>query len=148
MVPKSGFFMEKIILTKGKQTILDGADFAKCVKHKWHFTTTGYACRTVSKNGKQSNIYMHREIMNAKPGQIIDHIDRNKLNNQKSNLRFCTTTINNLNRPAQKNNKLGLKNIYWDKSEQKYRVQKTKEHRRMFLGLFSNLQDAIYASYV
>lgn len=47
---------------------------------------------------KHENIYIHRLIMGAKKGDIIDHKDRDVFNNQKANLRFCTHTQNCQNR--------------------------------------------------
>jgi len=68
-------------------TIIDEEDYDKVIEHKWHLTENGYV---ESKIGK-----LHRFIMNAKTGdQFIDHINGNKLDNRKINLRFVSQSQN------------------------------------------------------
>lgn len=71
----------------------------------------------------------------------VDHIDCDKLNNCVDNLRWVTMKENGMNRGAQSNNKLGEKNIRWDKDRQKYRV----EIRKKTIGRYSTLEEAIEA---
>lgn len=88
--------MKEIILTKNKVTIVDDDDFDWLNQWKWHFNT-GYASRSISRDNKRFGIQMHRLIMSAKIGQNIDHIDRNKLNNSRKNLRFASDIENACN---------------------------------------------------
>jgi len=92
--------MKIIKLTKEKFTLLDDEDFDEINKFKWQATKTGYATR----NTKGKTIRIHRLVMNAPKGMMVDHIDHNTLNNQKSNLRICTHTQNQQN---QKNRQHG-----------------------------------------
>jgi hypothetical protein len=79
----------KYIETKqGVQIKVDAEDFARLNDGPWHLAS-GYACR---KNGKA--VYMHRRIMGAQKGQYIDHINGDKLDNRRSNLRFCNQSQN------------------------------------------------------
>ena len=87
----------KLILRNKKQEIsgvvlIDKSKISKLIKYKWRFKT-GYAVSQC--NGK--TILMHRLIMNF-PDKEIDHIDRNKLNNLRSNLRAVTSKENMNNR--------------------------------------------------
>lgn len=77
--------------------LIDPEDFEKISTHKWKINKGGYVCRTINKNGL---LYLHRFIMDASKGQEIDHIDGNKLDNRKSNLRFCTKSQNSYNRKS------------------------------------------------
>lgn len=87
--------MRKILVGDNKYALCDDEDYDILIKYKWRMW--GHYPRTdIGRDFKT----MHRLIMNAKKGQIIDHIDRNKLNNQKSNLRFCTRSENSKNRKA------------------------------------------------
>lgn len=97
--------MKEIKLTKGKVALVDDDDFEHLSQFKWHTQQNGYACRVVKINGKRKGIVMHRVIMNTPDGMETDHIDHNKLNNQKSNLRVCDRLQNLRNRRKHRNSK-------------------------------------------
>lgn len=95
--------MKQIPLTQGQVALVDDDDFEYLNQHKWYAHKRHgiyYAIRNVYlENGKRSAIKMHRFIMNMQPSDktMIDHIDRNGLNNQKHNLRKCTNQENRRN---------------------------------------------------
>jgi hypothetical protein len=91
--------MKKIELTHGKVALVDDADFDLLNKHKWFYHHHGYAMR---RNGKKM-CFMHRVIMDTPKGMYTDHIDHDKLNNQRCNLRICTLSENNRNAKKKKN---------------------------------------------
>jgi hypothetical protein len=86
-----------IALTRGKFAIVDAEDYDRLAKHKW---TAYYTCGKWYAGGNDHGkcILMHREIMKAPKGKVVDHIDGNGLNNCKSNLRLCTYSQNNIYR--------------------------------------------------
>ena len=69
----------------------------------------------------------------------IDNINGDKGDNRLFNLRECTRSTNMLNTPAQSNNKLGIKSVYWNKGAKKYEVNV----RGKYLGLFSTVKQAV-----
>lgn len=73
------------------------------------------------------------------PNGIVDHIDRDKINNRWSNLRIATYAINNKNRGLQKNNTSGATGVCWHKGQQKWRAYIGRKH----LGSFENKDEAI-----
>jgi len=106
--------MAEIPLTQGKLTLVNDEDFGWLSKYKWnaaHRNHTWYAARTNGAAGKRRLILMHREILGLKPGdgKITDHINRNGLDNRRSNLRICTQAQNLTNRKIV--NKHGLRGV-------------------------------------
>jgi len=73
--------MKRIKLTQEKVALVDDADFEFLNQWKWFYHQTGYA--------KSCHRYMHRLINKTPKGFHTDHINRNKLDNRKSNLRYC-----------------------------------------------------------
>lgn len=109
----------RIQLTKGYEAIVDDEDFAVLSQHRWQAkvvrqtpTSDPHVCAVRSTGGGKKPkrmIYMHREIMGAKARQIVDHINRNPLDNRRDNLRFCTSSGNASNRVYQ--NKHGYRGV-------------------------------------
>lgn len=97
--------------------------------------------------------FIHRRIMGAilgrelEAGEIVDHIDRNGLNNTRSNLRLATQTQNLANAKVRKHNKLGVKGVFWDKWKNKYKAKITVNKKVIQLGRFNTVEEA-HAAYV
>lgn len=61
----------------------------------WHRTYFGYARRIGPRDGGEgARIWLHREILQPPDGMQVDHIDGNRLNNRRSNLRLATVAQN------------------------------------------------------
>lgn len=131
----------RVYLTKGEFAVVDSEDFEYLNRWKWHFSAKGYACR---KPGKQT-IFMHRLINQTPDGLQTDHINHNKLDNRKENLRSVTNQENHFNRPVDSNNTSGYKGVSWDKSRSKWVASITKDDRNIHLGRFGNILDAVRA---
>ena len=89
--------------------------------------------------GKGEYTYLHRLIVNAQKGDIVDHIDRNRQNNTRENLRIVTRATNNYNREVK--NKLG-RGIYFDKFGNRFRACISHENKTLKLGSFKTLIQA------
>jgi len=99
-----------IPLTQNRVALVDRADLIWLSHFKWHAKKIGdkfYACRT--QNGR--TILMHREIMQAPKGTIVDHKKDHTLNNRRRNLRICTQAQNRYN-SRSRGNKSGLLGVY------------------------------------
>lgn len=97
---------KEIILTQGQVTIVDNDTYNDLSKWKWqamkHHTGSYYVARTC-RIGKQKKVSMHRYLMGTdNPEILVDHKDRNGLNNQKNNLRICTPAENAKNRVSKR----------------------------------------------
>lgn len=124
----------EIITSNGYLIILSNEDYYLVSKWKWTKDKNGYAVR----NTPKKQISIHQQIMGYKEGFVIDHINRNKLDNRRENLRFVTRSGNNLNRPVDPRNKTGFNGISKCKTGS-YRVRiSTKE-----LGRYKTLDEAI-----
>ena len=133
--------MKKIKLRQGGFDLKDEKDFELIGKWKWWIDKDGYARRwTPQVNWKRTNILMHREILGlGKQDKIyIDHINRNKLDNRRSNLRIATKSQNGLNREES----VG---VSWRKERNKWRARITINGKEQFLGHFNNWEEAIQA---
>lgn len=90
--------MKQILTNKGDVILVDDLDFNWLNQWKWRLGHNGYAIRylrfTVDGKRVRKQIRMHRLLTDAPDGLHVDHIDRNRTNNQRSNLRICTPTEN------------------------------------------------------
>lgn len=107
--------------------------------YSWHKVGGYVQAETGSRVvGDRKHIRMHRLIMNAKEGELIDHKNGNPLDNRRRNLRVCTQSQNGMNRKAQANNKSGYKGVSWMKTKNKWRATITVNKVQIHLGLFSS----------
>jgi hypothetical protein len=121
-----------IPLTKGRTTIVDDDDYDWLFRWNWVFSSSGYALRTVTENGRRRFFQMHRVIMDAQPGQLVDHIDGNRLNNSRDNLRIVTRSQNNWNRKPNRGHR--YKGVYPHARGWHARIR--VNNRRLHLGYF------------
>jgi len=87
--------MKKILLSNANQkTLVDDEDYPLLNRLRWYVSDTGYAIT----DSPVKHLKMHKLIVGPiKKKVVIDHIDRNKLNNQKDNLRIVSQSVNSLN---------------------------------------------------
>jgi len=134
--------MKRIKLSKGMETIVDDEMFDYLNQWKWHLSCKGYAVRSIKKPYRHA-VFMHRLINKTSEGFQTDHINHNKLDNRKCNLRTVTNTQNHHNMPLQKNNTSGFAGISWCKERNKWVVQFWLGNKPHYLGRFSNKEEAI-----
>ncbi len=146
---KSGRSFMRIKLTQGQYAFVDFNDFCNLIGFKWYARQAGrtyYAERFEYVGGVLYRIRMHRVIMNAKKGDIIDHQNRNGLDNRKANLRLATSAQNKLNNnrgfdsPTSK-----YKGVFYDKRRKKFRACLSVNGKKKHLGYFDNEIDAAKA---
>lgn len=114
---------------------VDDEDLERIKQHKWHLDSYGYAMTEI--NGK--TISMHRHLMSPEGGAFVDHINGNKSDNRKINLRLCTHAENMRNRKRHKNNKSGFKGVYASASlTSPWRAQIRCDGAKYDLGCFSS----------
>jgi len=128
----------KIKLTKGKYALIDKEDYEELSKFNWCYGR-GYANRTDKTTGER--MLMHRVIMDCPPDKFIDHINGNRLDNRKSNLRICTHSENTKNRKPNKGKK--YKGTFMQGNH--YTSKICNNGKYYYLGYFKNEEDAARA---
>lgn len=106
--------------------------------YKWRLNYQGYVVN--DKVGK-----LHRFLMNPGEDLVIDHINRNRLDNRICNLRACTLQENNMNKSIQCNNTSGIQGVSWDKNRNKWLVHITVNRKQIHLGYFNTIEEAAEA---
>ena len=81
-------------------------------------------------------------ILNPDAKKCVDHINNDKTNNNISNLRWATYVQNGMNKSMHKNNTSGVRGVYFSKSDKKWRAQISIDGIPIYLGLFTDLEDA------
>lgn len=133
--------VRRIALSTGQYALVDAANFECLNRQRWRLIGAGYVVRY--EKGKL--IYMHREIMQAPKGMLVDHIDRNRQNNCRSNLRLCTHSENNYNRAKRAGSASSYRGVYRRKSDGRLYAMAFFQGEYLWLGFFDTEVDAARA---
>lgn len=129
----------------GHKVLIDDEDFELVSKHSWSLDKDKYL-RTSQRlsNNRFVGTSMHRLIMGCtnNDGKFVDHRNGNVHDNRRCNLRICTASENMRNSKRPKNNKSGVKGVYWNKKAQKWRAYIMVDCKEIHLGYFSDIDDA------
>ena len=150
----------KINLTKGFFAIVDDCD-ADLAQVNWYSVARSssksvYAARKVfsaDTSTKQTMQYLHRVVLSRivgrelQPSELTDHINGNKCDCRRENLRLATPAQNVANQTLRSNNKSGFKGVAWHKPSKKWRAAIGTRGRQKWLGYFDDPADA-HAAYV
>lgn len=136
--------MKKIPLTKGEYALVDDDDYDFLTQRKWCASGRGYAVSRI--DGKL--VPMHRLVNKTPAGKITDHINRDRLDNRKSNLRTASYRLNGLNRGLQVNNKSGYKGVSWHSVAGKWEASVKKNGKKKYIGVFDTPEKANQARLV
>ena len=135
-----------IPLTRGKFAIVDTTDYETLAQYHWHAVGNErdgfYAARWLP--GRKL-LLMHREIMAPPKGMVVDHIDGNRANNRRINLRICTLAENNRNAAPSRNSTSRFKGVHWDKKSGRWVAAIYHNGRQMYLGSFDDEIEAAKA---
>lgn len=112
---------------KGHSTKVDDSTFTEYGHLSWYLSDTGYAVR----KGKEGSIRLHRLVAGTPEGKVTDHLNGDKLDNRRSNLRVCSQRVNSQNRK-------NTKGYTWDKAKGKWLVR----YRNTFYGRYETENEA------
>lgn len=140
----------QVPLTQGKEALIDLEDWPIVRGRKWRANrrsgarSSAYAqAHERLPGGKYGCVLMHRLLLGATPGQLVDHINGDGLDNRRSNLRICTRAGNAKNAKMRKDNSVGFKGVtrYW----RKFKAQIYSDLKHHYLGLFPTAEEAARA---
>ncbi len=132
--------VKRIPLSGGLFAYVDAADYEWLSQYRWSLYG-GYAGRR--ENGK--TIFMHREIMRPPKGMVVDHIDGNRLNNCRVNMRNCTRQENGCNRAKWIGTSSRFKGVCRETSSGRYSARGWWRGEPVWLGLYDDEAEAARA---
>lgn len=127
--------------------LVDSEDVEKIFSFKRYVSKNSLGYPYV--NWKSKEFFIHRLVMNLPQYYddcskiIVDHINGNKLDNRKSNLRICEKSKNPINCKRYSNNKSGKKGVFYNKKLNKWEVGIQYEGKSMYLGVYSEFEEAV-----
>jgi len=130
-------------LNKGGTFIIDTEDYELIRPYCWCETSGRYLVARNPEDGKL--LKLHRLIMNAPDGLIVDHINHDVRDNRKCNLRVVNDQNSVRNRGLYSNNKSGIIGVGWMSREQRWRAEIRIDRKSIYLGYYDNLDDAVAA---
>ena len=114
---------------------IDKDDYKTISQYSWYESDTGYMISRI----KGKLIRLHRFILNAPDDLCVDHINHNRADCRKNNMRLCTRKENCHNYGKSCNNKSGVTGVCWVKEKNKWLV--TIQHK--FVGYYDDFQEAV-----
>jgi len=137
---KYGEAFRRIYLGEGEWTIVDQEDYYRFGNFKWVLNgqeTRFYAVRNAKNgDGKVKTVRLHREIMQAPEGVLVDHKNRRTSDNRRANLRFATQSQNMQNRRKRKNTTSQYIGVCLDKQRGQWEVRIIHRGKRIWIGRF------------
>lgn len=130
--------MKTIQLSNGGVALVDDDTHAVLSRHRWNRTVDGHARR---RSGSGGTIMMHREVIGARAGEQVDHINGNPLDNRRANLRLATQQQNEANRGPRRHNKSGLRGV-WLHKPGRWRACIRENGATVHLGVFLSAEAA------
>jgi hypothetical protein len=128
--------------------IVDDADYPRVIGKTWCLTH-GYPGTNMEINGRKRMVVMHRFILDAKTGTAYDHVNRNKLDNQRENLRPANQSQNMANSEFSgrktSRSRSRYKGVSWCKQTKRWRATMGFKGRYMHLGRFDDETEAAMA---
>lgn len=131
------------IFEDGQEMMFDAEHLESISSHRWHIDQLGYPATSVQKKVTR----LHRFLFGDEvpKGMVIDHINRNKLDNRRCNIRICTQAENVWNRAPGKNNRSGVSGVFFDKRAKRWRAQIYRKSKAIHVGIFDSYEDAVAA---
>jgi hypothetical protein len=128
--------------------LVDAADGPMVAAYTWQMGKDGYAQRSPWINGRRTTVKMHRMILGLEPGdrRFCDHVNRDRRDNRRANLRVLTSSTNPQNRSPHTGVTSEHRGVSWRKAAGKWEAYVRANGKQVHLGLFESEEDAAAAS--
>jgi hypothetical protein len=126
------------------EAIIDTIDLPIAQKHlgSWH-ACNGYIKATTIKRKKITTVILHRCILNPPKEMCVDHINGNRSDNRRINLRLATIGQNNQNLNKIKNNNTsGVRGVHWRARNKRWEARIKVQGKEIYLGYFKDIKEA------
>lgn len=135
-----------IPLTQEHFALVDVADYSLVRSHSWYLTAQGYAGANIYGGGRRKARLMHRVILGIVDSDFFytDHINGDRLDNRRCNLRVVTPTENSMNRPGRGGSSR-YKGVHWHKGGRRWRAMIMVGRKGQHLGYFDTEIEAATA---
>lgn len=141
----------RVPISAGKIARVSVQDMRRVLQYRWTAqvqknSDVVYAYRTFADEGKSGKYNsLHRFVLNAPAGVLLDHVDGDGLNCVRSNLRAATKSQNSCNRGISKCNTSGFKGVSWEKRSGRWLAAIQINSKKKYLGLYDDPRDAALA---
>lgn len=133
--------MKRIPLPRGGYALVDDADYERLCAYRWYTNGRGY----VQRDDGKTTAYMHRIVMECPDGLEVDHINGDRADNRRANLRLCTRAQNTSYRTHAPRSSSGFFGVYWRKDRERWLAQIDVGSKQIYLGLFTDPIEAAHA---
>jgi len=146
--------MKKLALSgklgMGKFALVDDSDYDTLNRWRWQVHPwDGYVFRTkrIKRDGvwRSEGEFLHKRLCPSPFGMVTDHVNGDRLDNRRSNLRVATRGQNIQNAPVRRDNRLGYKGVVWRAKSRDYVAYINFQGRRICLKTYHSLEDAVAA---
>lgn len=129
-------------------TIVDAADYDELTLHRWCRSRWGYARRGISTDGRRYEIKLHRQLLGLKHGDglQVDHINGDRLDNRRTNLRVVTHAQQGQNLPNVGRGRSEYRGVSFHKTTRRWRADVTVKGKQCWVGLFDTELEAAEAA--
>ena len=124
-------------------TLVDARDEHLLYARRWYMLGRMRRTRYVAATVGKSHVYLHRLIARARAGQVVDHINRDSLDNRRANLRLCTQRENIQNSAGR--GVSSYRGVCWHRARRKWTAAIGGLGRRRWLGYFAEEIEAALA---
>jgi hypothetical protein len=136
--------IEVPVRKSNRPALIDDSDADRVLERNWYYIGRRYVA-TGGGKAPGGLIYLHRLILDAPPAIRIDHINGDRLDNRRQNLRFCTQSQNMGNRKPNRDGTSRFKGVYWSLHDKKWRAQICCAGLHVHIGGFLSEEEAARA---